>query len=175
MKKSGNNRIKSFGKAAIVACFLCGISSCATITTGTTQTITVTTEKDVHDAHCELTDKKGGQWHVPSTPGTASVRKGDGPMSVVCKKEGYKPAVLSVDETIVGATFGNIILGGGIGILVDAASGAAQQYPDNVIMWMEPEEWSSVEEKLAWQKDKAAFEESVAEKKKAQQPETTIE
>ena len=129
----------------------------------------VTTEKDVLDAHCELTDKKGGRWYVPSTPGVASVRKGDGPMSIVCKKDGYKPAVLSVDETLVGATFGNILIGGGIGILVDAASGAAQQYPDNVILWMEPEEWSSVEEKLAWEKQKLAFEEAEVEKKKVKQ------
>jgi len=77
-------------------------------------------------------------------PGSASVRKGDGPMSIVCKKDGYKPAVMSVDETITGATFGNIILGGGIGVLVDAASGTAQEYPDTVTVWMEPKQWGSV-------------------------------
>jgi len=128
---------------ALAAC-LCVLSGCATITTGTTQTIMLTTEKDVHDAHCELTDTKGGKWYVPSTPGSASVRKGDGPMSIVCKKDGYKPAVMSVDETITGATFGNIILGGGIGVLVDAASGTAQEYPDTVTVWMEPKQWGSV-------------------------------
>lgn len=90
----------------------------------------------------------------------------------MCKKEGYKPAVVSVDETIAGATFGNILLGGGIGVLVDAASGAAQQYPDNIVVWMEPNEWSSIEDKLAWEKEKLAFEHAQAEKKKAQQPES---
>jgi len=78
-------------------------------------------------------------------------------MSIVCKKDGYKPTVMSVDETITGATFGNIILGGGIGVLVDAASGAAQEYPDSVTVWMEPKEWGSVEEKLAWEKEKLNF------------------
>lgn len=134
----------------------------------------LTTEKNVVDASCELTDKKGGKWYAPSTPGTVTVRKGDGPMSIVCKKEGYKISTLSVDETLVGATFGNIILGGGIGVLVDAASGAAQQYPDQIIVWMEPEEWTSVEDKLAWLKNKQEHEEAAALKEKQPQSNTSF-
>jgi len=147
------------------------VTGCATITSGTTQSLMVKTEKNVIDASCELTDKKGGKWYVPETPSAVTVRKGDGPMSIVCKKDGFKVGTLSVDETLVGATFGNIILGGGIGIFVDAASGAAQQYPDEVIIWMEPEEWSSVEEKLAWKKEKQEFDATKSEKQ--QQPQET--
>ena len=164
-------------KAVMIVAIISTATGCATITTGTTQSVMVKTEKNVIDASCELTDKKGGKWYVPETPGTISVRKGDGPMSIVCKKDGYKVGTLSVDETLVGATFGNIILGGGIGVFVDAASGAAQQYPDEVIIWMEPEEWTSVEEKLAWNEEKRLYEEALAEaeKKKNQQPEPTDE
>lgn len=128
------------------------LSGCATVMSGTTQSITVVTEKGVEGANCELTDKKGGKWFVPSTPGTATVRKGDGPMSVVCKKDGYKTATLLVDETVTGATFGNIILGGGIGVFVDIASGAAQHYPDKILLWMEPNQWTSEADRIAWLK-----------------------
>ncbi|MFZ5762075.1 MAG: hypothetical protein ACOY8P_04015 [Thermodesulfobacteriota bacterium] len=159
--------------SVLAACSLLGVSllsGCATITSGTTQSVNIVTEKEVHDAKCELTDKKGGKWWVPSTPGSASVRKGDGPLSIVCKKDGYKIAKLIVDETLVPATFGNIILGGGIGILVDAASGAAQQYPDQITVWMEPDGFKSEQEKVAWLKEKEEFE--LAQKKDQQNDQT---
>ena len=153
-------------KLAIISTILLITSGCATITSGTSQSVTVVTEKEVNGARCELTDSKGGKWYVPETPGTATVRKGDGPMTVVCKKDGYKTATLMVDESLAGATFGNIILGGGIGILVDSMSGAAQKYPDQFIIWMEPAEWASENEKADWQKEKAAYEEKLANKDK---------
>lgn len=134
------------------------LSGCATITSGTTQSVNLATEKDVQDANCELTDKKGGKWFVPSTPGSTTVRKGDGPLSIICKKEGYKTAQLMVDETLTPATFGNIILGGGIGVLVDAASGAAQQYPEKILVWMEPEKFKTEQEKDVWRREKEEFE-----------------
>lgn len=151
------------------------LSGCATIVSGTGQSLTVVTEKSVEDASCELTDKKGGKWYIPHTPGTATVHKGDGPMTVVCKKDGYKTATLMVEESLTGATFGNIILGGGIGILVDAASGAAQQYPDQVVVWMEPETWESEDAKNTWYRDKEAFEVAEKDKNKTAQPNNSIE
>lgn len=71
-----------------------------------------------------------------------------------------------VDESLVPATFGNIILGGGIGILVDAASGAAQQYPDQILVWMEPDDFKTEQEKDAWLKEREQFD--LAQKKKEQ-------
>ena len=118
-------------------------------------------------AKCELKDTKGGQWYISDTPGTVSVRKGDGPMSVTCTKEGHKTATLTVDEAVAGATLGNIILGGGIGIFIDAMSGAGQQYPDKIIVWMEPEEWRSEDERLEWLKAKEAYEAELLAKQKA--------
>lgn len=139
------------------------LSGCATLTTGTTQSVNIVTEKKVQEAKCELTDKKGGKWFVPSTPGSASVRKGDGPLSIICKKSGFKTAELLVDETLVAATFGNIILGGGVGVLVDSVSGAAQQYPEQIVVWMEPESFKNDEERDVWMREKEEFD--LAQKK----------
>lgn len=154
----------------LTACLFLAVSlltGCATITSGTTQSVNVVTEKEVKEAKCELTDKKGGKWFIPSTPGSASVRKGDGPLSIICQKGGYKTANLMVDETLVPATFGNIILGGGVGILVDSISGAAQQYPEQIIVWMEPEDFKTDTEKDVWRREKEAFD--LAQKKGPQQ------
>lgn len=166
------NYLASITIAAIAAG---GLSGCATIVSGTGQSLTVVTEKGVDGANCELTDKKGGKWYVPHTPGTATVRKGDGPMTIVCKKDGFKTSTLMVDESVTGATFGNILLGGGVGILVDAASGAAQQYPDQVVVWMEPEEWESEDAKNAWHKSKQEFDVAQKEKSKPAQPNNNTE
>ncbi len=65
-------------------------------------------------------------------------------MTVTCKKEGYLDVTISVEEVIADATFGNILIGGGIGIIIDAVLEAAQRYPNQIIVWMEPEEWKSV-------------------------------
>lgn len=44
-------------------------------------------------------------------------------------------------------TFGNILFGGLIGIVVDAASGATNQYPDAVTITMIPAAFATVEER----------------------------
>jgi uncharacterized protein YceK len=152
----------------VVLICIAGLSSgCATVMTGTDQNITVVTEKNVTAAKCELTDAKSKKWYVPSTPGSANVHRGDGPMSVICEKSGYRTANLMVDETIAGATLGNILIGGGVGIIVDAVSGAAQRYPDQITVWMEPESWSSENERLEWIKEKGEFDAKMAASEQA--------
>ncbi len=151
----------------MITCVLSIVSGCATITTGTDQSVTVITEKKVNGAKCELNDSNGGKWFISDTPGTVNVRKGYGPMSIECNKEGYVTTVLSVDEVFAGATLGNILLGGGIGIFIDAMSGSAQKYPDEIVIWMEPENWDSDEEKLAWFKAKEEYEAELLAKQKA--------
>ncbi len=41
-------------------------------------------------ASCKLTDSKSGEWFLPSTPGSATVQKGNGPMNITCEKEGLR-------------------------------------------------------------------------------------
>ena len=128
------------------------------VTTGTNQGVTLITEKDIAGATCELADSGDGKWFANGTPGTISVRKGDGPMTVTCRKEGYLDTTTSVEETLTGATFGNVIPGEGIGILVDAMPGSAQRYPDQIVVWMEPEQWVSVTLEQGWQREKQDYE-----------------
>ena len=133
------------------------ISSCATITTGTDQGIKVITEKGIVGANCLLVDSKGNRSYIPRTPGTTYMTRGNAPLTITCAKPGYKSTTLHIDEKVAGATMGNIILGGGIGIIFDASSGAAQRYPDEVVIWMEPEEWPDENAKLQWEEERRAF------------------
>jgi hypothetical protein len=83
--------------------------------------------------------------------------RGNAPLIITCTKPGYKSATVEIDEKLAGATMGNVILGGGIGIIFDASSGAAQRYPDKVVIWMEPEEWPDERARLQWEEEKRAY------------------
>lgn len=144
------------------------LGACSTITTGTTQNVTVETPHAA-GAKCSLTDSKGATWRVDETPQSVMVTKGDGPMNVKCEKSGFKSEKIVVQEGFAGATLGNIILGGGVGIIVDAASGAAQKYPEKISVWMEPNNFSSTEAKQKWVEEKAAYEESLKPASQQQQ------
>ena len=146
--------IKCIGFAAL-STYL--ISGCATITTGTDQGIRVVTEKDVIGASCTLMDSKGNRSYIPRTPGSTYMTRGNAPLVITCTKPGYKSTTLEIGEDVAGATMGNIILGGGIGIIFDASSGAAQRYPDKVVIWMEPEEWPDENSKLQWEEERRAY------------------
>ena len=53
---------------------------------------------------------------------------------MTCAKEGYQTATVSRPPSFGAATFGNIIAGGVIGVVVDAASGANYTYSDDIRM-----------------------------------------
>ena len=141
---------------------------CATLTSGTSQSILVDV-LNAPGASCQGTDNAGKQYVWPDTPYSATVQKGDGPMTLICKKEGFETTTMTFDEGIAGATFGNIILGGGIGIFVDAVSGAAQEYPSKIQLVMKPletapqtahDEYQTWKDKLEAEKREEAGEDS---------------
>ena len=79
---------------------------------GNTQPVTIAT--NVNGAKCTLTNEKGS-W-IAQTPGSAVVTNSRENLSVRCEKEGYQSAVVSVPSKHKdSATWGNAVLGGGIG------------------------------------------------------------
>lgn len=144
----------------VALCSLLG--ACASIVSGTQQTMFIETPL-VDGATCKLNDSKNGVWYLPSTPGAVTVAKGNGPMNVVCEKTGYATAVASVDEHVSDAMYANTIIWWGY--IVDAATGAAQQYPDKVVVWLKPTEWKSPDQEATWNAEKKKFDEEVARAK----------
>ncbi len=67
---------------------------------------------------------------------------------------------------------GNIILGGGIGILIDAASGAAQEYPSKVSVIMEPDDSAPDTLKKRYEELKKELAEKIKKEKEAEEKET---
>lgn len=102
------------------------VSGCASIVTGSDQSMSVQTAP-VSGAECKLTNDKGS-WFVPSTPGSVTVHRAYGPLTVECKKDGYA-GLMKADSATKGMMAGNILFGGPIGAAVDAGTGAGYDYP----------------------------------------------
>ena len=123
-------------------------SGCATIVKGGSQGVTVKT--DPAGANCELTKKGKSVGVVNPTPGSVQVGKGASALDVVCKKTGYLNASAKLSSSFQGWTLGNAILGGFVGIVVDAGSGAMHEYQPEISMKLLPESFGSIESRDAY-------------------------
>lgn len=126
---------------ALAAVVLLG-SGCATMTKGTSQTVTVNT--DPPGAICTLTRDSKPLAVVNPTPGSVSISKSSGAIAVICKKDKFLDAAGTMSSEFQAMTFGNVLFGGLIGIVVDAASGATHEYPPLVTITLIPEEFATI-------------------------------
>ena len=117
------------------------LAGCATVVSGTTQTIGVNT--DPEGADCQFTRKGVLVGRVNPTPGTIQVGKDYESVSVLCQKEGFDDATGVIGSEFQAMTLGNILLGGLIGVVVDAASGAMTKYPEVVTFTLIPKMFDS--------------------------------
>lgn len=104
------------------------LTSCATITTGGHQKLAVKSGR-VSGAHCTLKNSKG-KWNV-NTPGSVSVDRSADDLTVSCSKNGSSKTTIVTAHTGAGY-YGNILVGGAIGRMVDASNGSAYSYPDTI-------------------------------------------
>jgi len=112
---------------AAVAVLGVAMSGCASIIKGSSQSIAITTPP-VTGASCVLSSKEGN-WTVMS-PGVAKVEKSKEDIQARCTKPGYQDGIATIPSDFQGWTLGNLILGGVIGLGVDAATGAINEYPN---------------------------------------------
>ena len=122
--------MKSKYLSALTLFFLSTLYGCASIVSGQDQIVSVSTP-NCPGADCKLVNP-AGTYYVTS-PGTVSVGREYDDLSVTCKLEGHDPVAISVSSSTKGMAFGNILLGGGIGAGVDMATGAAYDYPSEII------------------------------------------
>jgi len=122
--------MKSMIGAATAALFACvSLAGCGTITQGTSQNITITSTPP--GGHCDLNRKGEHVATLDKTPGTVKVDKTKNDIMLTCTLAGYQDASLNLESGYGAGTFGNIILGGGIGWAIDSASGADNKYPSS--------------------------------------------
>lgn len=122
-------------KMGVTALFVV-ISGCATITRGTTEAWTVQTEP----SGAAVTLSTGEECISPCT----LKLKRKVPFTVTLLKHGYAQVTTDVISQIAGAgaagMAGNVLVGGIIGVGIDAASGATKELkPNPLVVSLEPE------------------------------------
>ena len=122
-------------KLLLIAVSLFLFASCATIITGTNQTV-------VFAAPAGTSIYMDGMKIAEITEGeqtcTAHIKRSISSQLLVAKKEGYKNTTFQLKAKVNGVVFVNIILGGIIGGAVDLATGAAGKYQDYIEIELEP-------------------------------------
>lgn len=108
---------------------------CASVLNDRHQLVQVDTYP-VRGANCAMENSKGS-FLVKDTPNSTMVHKAWGDLTVICSKTGCPSVSKVVKSSSDGATWGNILLGGGIGAVVDAKTGAGYSYPNTVHVPME--------------------------------------
>ena len=119
---------KSFSILALLA-----VTGCASVTGSKLQPVSVQTiedSKEVAGAGCTLTND-AGKWFVTS-PGSVTIQKSTGDLAVECVREKDSVGHENIVSKSNGAVWGNIILGGGIGYIVDRNTGAGFDYPNTI-------------------------------------------
>ncbi len=106
------------------------LGGCASIINGSTKTVSIATTPPGAIAESGSQRKK--------TPCSFDLRR-DEDHGIKITKEGYKTYYVQLRSVEGGAIFGNILLGGLIGVAVDAGTGASKTLePDDIHVIMEP-------------------------------------
>ncbi len=112
------------------------IGGCATITKGSMQSVSINTPHVV-GAVCTLSSPSIGNRTI-TAPNTISIEKASYNIDVHCKKECYEDGVGVIATSVEVMTAGNILIGGVVGLGVDALSGAINKYEPEATIEMRP-------------------------------------
>lgn len=128
-------------KNKIISLFLTGLilffSSCASIVSKSNYPITINSQPS--EAKITITNKKGVEVYGGNTPSTLKLKSGSGFFGkaqyiVKFEKDGYDTKTVPVNFKLDGWYFGNILIGGLIGMLiVDPATGAMYKLDNDYI------------------------------------------
>jgi hypothetical protein len=106
------------------------LTGCASITGSKMQPVSLQTMHDAREvtgAACTLVSD-AGKWFV-TTPGSVTIQKSTGDLAVNCVKDVDMVGQATVVSKSNTAVWGNILLGGGIGYIIDRNTGAGFDYP----------------------------------------------
>jgi hypothetical protein len=115
----------------LVCCAIISVSGCASVTTGRYQHVPI----DSHPQGADVTVSSGFRGITPCS--FQLPRNMDHVVNIA--KKGYRTAQVQLRRTIAGSTAGNLLIGGIIGLGVDAMTGACWKIiPENVYVDLVP-------------------------------------
>lgn len=134
-------KLAAIGRLVVAVGLLSMTAACATVVGGTTQDVLV--ESEPSGADCKVDRLGANIGVVRPTPGRVNVSRSKDNVIVSCSLDGYEQSNEVLASSFTGATVGNLLLGGLVGVVVDAASGANNKYPDRVMVVLTPSSFPS--------------------------------
>ena len=114
-------------RSAVLLASLVFVSGCASVVNDSTHPMRVETitpsGEEIRGADCKLTNDYGTT--TCKSGDTATVRRSSKDLDIVCNYPGMPPATARAISRANAGMFGNIILGGGIGAIIDHNKGTA--------------------------------------------------
>lgn len=123
-------------RLVLLACCAPFLGACASIVEGTDQQVIVNTSPE--GARCALARDGQTIGIAEPTPQTLTLSKSKNDVTIVCNKAGYNEATAILDSEFESMTLGNLLIGGVIGVGVDAATGALNEYDSQITVPLTP-------------------------------------
>ncbi len=122
-------------KSGAVATMLFALGGCASIVSGSTQEIQLKSEPSV-PVTCEAQNGRG-HYTANDKPGMLLVKRSQTRLNIDCKGEGYN-GKYSEQAGAEGWVFGNILIGGLIGLTIDGITGSMFSYDNALTIPLQP-------------------------------------
>lgn len=133
----------------IIVCAL-STSACATIVSDNKSFVQI--ESQPSEIVCLLEGENYKQEVI--TPANIIIPAKASPVLISCTKDGYFLTAQEIIAKMNGATFGNILFGGVIGVAVDAVTKSGYKYPKTVELYLYKKHFKSQEEKDVYYQQK---------------------
>ncbi|ADY11910.1 PEGA domain-containing protein [Sphaerochaeta globosa] len=133
--------MKKIVVAMLVLVSLLALTGCATVVSDSTYPVTITSEPQ--GAKITITDSANRVVYVGSTPASVSLEAGSGFFSkasytIKFEKAGFEPSLYTLTSTIDGWYWGNLLVGGVLGmVIIDPMTGAMWKLDPTVFVELE--------------------------------------
>lgn len=119
------------------------LTGCATIMSDNKSAVQIETKPS--GTVCEV---KGEDFiQTVNIPANVTIPAKASPVTITCSKEDYFPVSETIETSMNGMIFGNIIFGGIPGVIIDLATKSGFEYQDNVALHLYKRRFASLEEK----------------------------
>lgn len=127
-------------KNFIIILSLLSLSGCATIFSGSSQTIHMkaidsSTGETLENTSCVAKEANGATSSLDMKADTITVTRGQGALNIICTKPGYQQSNTMVGQSFNPVTLVNILVWPGF--FVDFGTGAMHKYPSHYVINME--------------------------------------
>jgi len=113
-------------------------------------------DSDPSGAACQIINSINIKRDI-TTPADVFLQPKYDPINISCEKKGFKRSSDVIDTTLVDAVYGNILLGGLIGVAIDHSSGQNRRYPSIIKVFLEPESFANNEERRTFENKRNAW------------------